>query len=176
MAPDLFAGDAFALHTFLNAFYQDRRFDGDAFLNRKNFFARRNLTAIVLEVPTEMVGQGQIHAWATVSLYGHAPEMQVSRWGLPLISHLFLNDPNNQEWKERITPPSPVTILLNSPDRSASLRKLWRATLPRLQTLGIRKADCSCLCPITLPYELGTPAHLTRPDSTAGPWETTLWM
>jgi hypothetical protein len=42
----------------------------------------------------------RVHAWATVSLCGHAPEMQVSRWGLPLITHLFLNDPGNQEVKE----------------------------------------------------------------------------
>jgi hypothetical protein len=26
--------------------------------------------------------------------------MQVSRWGLPMITHLFLNDPGNQEVKE----------------------------------------------------------------------------
>jgi heptaprenylglyceryl phosphate synthase len=35
-----------------------------------------------------------------VSLYGHAPEMQVSRWGLPMMTHLFLNDPADQEVKE----------------------------------------------------------------------------
>ena len=34
------------------------------------------------------------------SLDGHAPEMQVSRWGLPMVTHLFLNDPANQEVKE----------------------------------------------------------------------------
>jgi hypothetical protein len=37
--------------------------------------------------------QGTVYAWVTVSFYGHAPEMQVSRWGLPVIKHLFLNDP-----------------------------------------------------------------------------------
>src|SRR6202012_2450309 len=99
-APELFAGDAFALHGFLIAFYKDQKYDGDVFLNLQNFFARRNLTAIVLEVPNHLVGKGTVHAWATISLYGHAPEMQVSRWGLPLITHLFLNDPGNQEVKE----------------------------------------------------------------------------
>jgi hypothetical protein len=37
--------------------------------------------------------KGTVHVWATVSFYGHAPEMQVSSWGLPMIKHLFLNDP-----------------------------------------------------------------------------------
>lgn len=159
MAPDLFAGDAFALHTFLNAFYQDRRFDGDAFLNRQNFFARRNLTAIVLEVPTDMVGQGQIHAWATVSLYGHAPEIQVSRWGLPLISHLFLNDPNNQEWKERYnaTEPRDDIAQLSGPiGKFAETMASYAASVADPKEYG--KQIVARLCPITLPYELGTPA------------------
>jgi hypothetical protein len=38
---------------------------------------------------------------------GHAPEMQVSRWGLPMITHLFLNDPGNQEVKETFNKSAP---------------------------------------------------------------------
>jgi hypothetical protein len=38
----------------------------------------------VLEVPSELIGKGKINAWATISLFGHAPEVQVSRWGLPI--------------------------------------------------------------------------------------------
>jgi hypothetical protein len=33
-----------------------------------------------------------VRAWVTVSLCGHAPEVQVSRWGLPLITHIFITD------------------------------------------------------------------------------------
>src|ERR1700688_3712889 len=58
-------------------------------------------TAIVLEVPSELIGKGKINAWATISLFGHAPEVQVSRWGLPMGTHLFLNDPSDQEVKEQ---------------------------------------------------------------------------
>ena len=36
-----------------------------------------------------MIGRGRVHAWATASLYGHAPEVQVSRWGLPLITNVL---------------------------------------------------------------------------------------
>ena len=31
----------------------------------------------------------------------HAPEVQISRWGLPMVTHLFLNDPSDQEVKEQ---------------------------------------------------------------------------
>jgi hypothetical protein len=78
-APDLFAGDAVALHALLGAFHNEHRFAPDAFLHRQNYFAKRNVTAIVLEIPNEMIGLGKIHGWATASLYGHAPETQVSR-------------------------------------------------------------------------------------------------
>ena len=85
----------------MTAFYKDQRYDGDVFLHEQNPFARRNVTAIVLEVPSELIGKGKINAWATISLFGHAPEVQVSRWGLPMVTHLFLNDPSDQEVKEQ---------------------------------------------------------------------------
>jgi len=43
----------------------------------------------VFEVPSNLIGRGVVHAWATASLYGHAPEVQVSRWGLPMITHIL---------------------------------------------------------------------------------------
>src|SRR5580693_394299 len=95
IAPDLFAANA-GFGPFMTAFYKDQRYDGDAFLHEQNPFARRNVTAIVLEVPSDLIGKGKINAWATISLFGHAPEVQVSRWGLPMVTHLFLNDPSDQ--------------------------------------------------------------------------------
>jgi hypothetical protein len=79
LAPDMFAGDAAALGASRNALFKDNRFDTGVFQNRKNFFAKRNVTVIVIEVPSRLVGQGVVHAWATASLCGHAPEVQVSR-------------------------------------------------------------------------------------------------
>ena len=46
------------------------------------------VSAIVLEVPNRPIGEGTVRAWATASLVGHAPEVQVSRWGLPMITHI----------------------------------------------------------------------------------------
>jgi hypothetical protein len=62
LAPDLFAGDAAALGAFRNALFNDGKFDPGAFQNRKNFFAKRNVTAIVIEFPTQIDRPG-IGAW-----------------------------------------------------------------------------------------------------------------
>jgi Domain of unknown function (DUF4331) len=159
LAPELFAGDSFALHGFMAAFYREHRYDGDVFRHRENFFARRNVTAIVLEVPTEMIGRGRVHAWATVSLFGHAPEKQVSRWGLPLVTHLFLNDPDNQESKETFNTSSPSGDVANfsKPIRDfAAKMSGYAGSVVNPAEYGEQVAQR--LCPTMLPYELGTPA------------------
>jgi hypothetical protein len=68
-----------------------------SFLNRKNFFAKRNVTAIVIQLPNNMIGNGLVHGWASASLHGHAPEVEVSRWGLPLVTNVFMPDQNMRE-------------------------------------------------------------------------------
>ena len=159
IAPDMFAGDAFALHGFLNAFYKDQKYAGDVFVHRQNFFANRNLTAIVLEVPNHLIGNGPLHAWATVSLYGHAPEMQVSRWGLPLITHLFLNDPTHQEVKESFNTSVPADDMASFSGYIADFTKkmtTYAGSVMNPDEYGEQMV--ARLCPTTLPYELGTPA------------------
>lgn len=157
-APELFAGDAVALHAFLSAFYKEQRYDSAAFQNRQNFFARRNVTAIVLEVPTHIIGAGTVHAWATASLFGHAPEMQVSRWGLPLITHLFLNDPNDQEMKEKFNRslPSQDVALFSKPIADFA-EKMTTFAQSVINPIEYGKQIVGRLCPTMLPYELGTP-------------------
>jgi hypothetical protein len=159
LAPEMFAGDAFALHGFLAAYYKEHKYDGDVWQHRENFFARRNVTAIVLEVPTELIGQGRVHAWATVSLYGHAPETQVSRWGLPLMTHVFLNDPDNQEIREQFNtsvPSEDVARFSGAIGSFAEKMSGYAGSVVNPAEYG--KQVASRLCPSTLPYELGTPA------------------
>jgi hypothetical protein len=163
IAPELFAGDASALHALLTAFYKDHRYDADAFQHRQNFFARRNVTAIVLEVPTALIGEGKLQSWATISLYGHAPEIQVSRWGLPLITHIFLNDPTSQDMKEQFN----TSVPSEDVDRFSKAI----ADFTEKMTTYARSAEnpaeygrqaAALLCPVTLPYEAGTPATFER--------------
>src|SRR5271156_3462310 len=160
IAPDMFAVDTVAFHNLQNAFNNEHRYDADSFLrHRQNFFNGRNITAIVLEVPNHLTGKGTVHAWATVSLCGHAPEMQVSRWGLPLMTHLFLNDPGNQEVKETYNKSVPSDdIALFAGHIAAFTRKMatYAGSVTNPEEYG--KQIASRLCPITLPYELGTAA------------------
>jgi len=160
IAPDMFAVDADAFHNLQNAFYDKHRYDGDSFLHhRQNFFSNRNVTAIVLEVPNRLIGMGTVHAWATVSLCGHAPEMQVSRWGLPLITHLFLNDPSNQEVKEIYNKSAPSgDVALFSGHIADFTQKMAAYAGSVLNSEEYGRQIASRLCPITLPYEVGTPA------------------
>jgi hypothetical protein len=159
IAPELFAANA-GFRTFMTAFYKDQRFDRDVLMHQKDSFARRNVTAIVLEVPSELIGKGKISAWATISLFGHAPEVQVSRWGLPMVTHLFLNDPSDQEVKEQFN----VSVPSEDLERFA---KSIADFAERMTTYAGSAADpreygkliAVRLCPNTLPYELGTSAE-----------------
>lgn len=163
IAPELFAGDAGALHAFLTSFYQDHRYNCDAFLHRQNFFSQRNVTAIVLEVPNHLIGQGRVNAWATISLCGHAPEIQVSRWGLPLITHIFLNDPNSQDLKEQFNTSVPSEDVDRFSKAIADFgEKMTTYAGSATNPSEYGKQLANRLCPTVLPYELGTPAAFTK--------------
>src|SRR5271154_1037516 len=159
LAPDMFAADGFAMREFLTAFYKEQRYHGDAFQHRQNIFAKRNVSAIVLEVPSDLIGKGTVRGWATASLYGHAPELQVSRWGLPLITHLFLNDPDRQELREEFnrTNPSEDVAHFSAPI-AEFVEKLTTYAGSAASPSAYGKQVVNRLCPTTLPYELGTAA------------------
>jgi hypothetical protein len=158
LAPDLFAGDAQALGKFRTALAKEKRFAVEAWENRKNFFARRNVTAIVLEVPTRMIGgEGSlVHAWATASLFGHAPEVQVSRWGLPLISNVLLPDEALREIYNRTGPAEDREKLGAALAQYATTVSDLAGSTPNPSAYGRQVADR--LCPIMLPYQLGSDA------------------
>ena len=156
LAPDLFAGDAVALGEFRTAFYEKGMFHPEAFQNRKNFFGGRNVTAIVLEVPTSLIGRGLVRGWATASLHGHAPDIQVSRWGLPLITNIFMPDPGMREDFNHAAP-------VEDTSRFCAQIVDVVARLTRLAGSGADPADYAQrlghrLCPVTLPYEIDTVA------------------
>ena len=156
LAPDMFAGDGVALGAFRNALFNDNRFHPDAFLNRKNFFEKRNVCAIVVELPVAMIGSGLVHAWATTSLHGHAPEVQVSRWGLPLLTNALIPDMAMREDFNRGIPA----------DDLARFGGHIGGVAERLSALAGSVADpvaygrklAARLLPAVLPYQLGTSA------------------
>ena len=163
LAPDLFAADGAGFGDFRKALWTENRFAPGAFHGRQNFFGGKNVTAIVLEVPSSLIGRGVVHAWATVSLYGHAPEVQVSRWGLPMITHLLLSDPSLHEAAaESYNGAVPA-------DEVALFSKPMRDFVEKVTALAHSAADPSAyatqllarLCPGVLPYELDTPASFS---------------
>lgn len=157
LAPDLFAGDAMALGEFRTGFFEKGTFHPQAFQNRKNFFGGRNVTAIVLEVPTPLIGLGRVHGWATASLHGHAPEIQVSRWGLPLITNIFMPDPAMREDFNRAAPVEDVSRF--SAQIADVAARLTRLAGSAADPNGYGRMLAERLCPVTLPYDLDTAAN-----------------
>lgn len=156
LAPDLFAGDAAALGAFRNALFNDDKFDPEAFQNRKNFFAKRNVTAIVIEIPSRLIGNGLVRAWATASLCGHAPGQQVSRWGLPLATNLFMPDMTMREEFNRAVPAEDGARFSAQIGRVAE--KLIGLAGSAADPPGYAKQVIARLCPVVLPYQLDTAA------------------
>jgi len=156
LAPDLFAGDSVALGAFRNAFFREGRFEPNVFQNCRNFFAGRNVTAIVLEMPSTLIGSGLVHAWATASLYGHAPEVQVSRWGLPLITNLFMPNLNRREAFNRAGPEGDEFSF--AAEIADVITKLTRLAGSTPNSNDYAKRLLPRFCPATLPYVLDTPA------------------
>jgi hypothetical protein len=159
LAPEMWAADAIAFFNLLNALYKEDRYDAEVFLHRKNFFAKRNVIAMVLEVPNSMIGNGEVRAWATASLFGHAPEVQICRWGLPLITHLYLSDPATSELVDKFhasTPSQDVESL--GPAVAAFTARLSGHANPISDPVAYGSKIAARLCPVMLPYEVGTPA------------------
>ena len=156
LAPDLFAGDAAALQAFRSALFKEGRFAPEAFQNRKNFFGGKNVSVIVLELPVELIGAGEVRAWATVSLYGHAPEVQVSRWGLPLITHIFMPEVEMKEAYNRSVPLEDLTRF--APQIGHVIETSTKLASSATDPVDYAKKFITRFCPSTLPYILDTEA------------------
>ena len=109
LAPDLFAANLPGNVAFRTALAAGK-FAPELFHEGANYFKNRNVTAIVVEVPTQSIGEPAVtvRAWVTVSLCGHAPEVQVSLWGLPLMTHIFITDPAAKDDYNRSLPSADV--------------------------------------------------------------------
>jgi Domain of unknown function (DUF4331) len=109
LAPDLFAANLTG-NVAYRAALAAGKFAPEVFRDGANYFQNRNVTAIVMEVPAQWVGEAAatVRGWATVSLCGHAPEVQVSRWGLPLMTHIFITDPAAKDDYNRSLPAADV--------------------------------------------------------------------
>ena len=140
---DPFVGDAAALEAFKAAFAKGS-LEPEAFRNRVNFFRDRTIAAIILEVPNRLITNSTgVSAWTTVSLYGHAPEQQVARWGLPLLTHLYLDDDECRERFNRSRPSDDDSLFISSIVSTVSKYVAAAGTAGDPEAYGRRVADCS---------------------------------
>ncbi|WP_329460606.1 DUF4331 family protein [Streptomyces sp. NBC_01497] len=157
IAPELFAANRSGLHAFHDAYVQGR-FAPESFRNGENYFGNRNVTAIVLEVPSDLIGNAgdPVRAWATVSLHGHAPEVQVARWGLPLMTHIFITGPEEKDAYNE-TVPSMETPRF-SQIVTENVRKVCDLAASTENSVAYAERVVARLFPSTLPYVLGSEA------------------
>ena len=98
--------------------------------------------------------------WCFTSSHGpRHPEVQVSRWGLPLITHIFLKDSASSDLKEEFnasTPSEDVSRFAPAIAAFAEKMTAYAGSAPNPAEYG--KQLAARLCPTTLPYEIGTPA------------------
>jgi Domain of unknown function (DUF4331) len=157
LAPDLFAANRTGIDAFRAALAAGK-FAPDVFHDGASYFQNRNVTAIVMEVPTPLIGDpaATVRAWVTVSLCGHAPEVQVSRWGLPLMTHAFITDEAVRDDYNRSRPSADVP----------RFAQIVADALPRITQLagtaddpaGYAQRVVERLFPTTLPYVLDSAA------------------
>ena len=153
---DPFAGDATALEAFKAAFALGS-YKPEEFHNRVDFFANRSIAAIVLEVPNQLISNTtRVSAWTTVSLCGHAPEQQVARWGLPLLTHIYLAGDDLRERFNKSRPSDDDSVFISSIVSTVSKYAAAAGTTHDPETYGRRVARL--FGSLTLPYELGTVA------------------
>ena len=93
LAQDPFWGNAVALFAFTQGL-ADNQYRPELFTGTPgNLLAGRNVTAIALQVPDATFGGTDVALWARISLYGHAPQRQVSRAAHPLLRSFFFPQP-----------------------------------------------------------------------------------
>jgi hypothetical protein len=153
---DVFAGDATALEKFKAAFAEGR-YEAEAFDNHVNFFHDRTVAAIILEVPNRLISNDiQVQVWSTVSLYGHAPEQQVARWGLPLFTHIYLPNADMREQFNRSRPCDDAAVFAEA--TADSVRQYAQAAGTAADPVAYGRRVASLFGSLTLPYQLGTVA------------------
>lgn len=155
LAPDLFSANH-SLVSFIAAFFNKGTFTPQAFANAQQAFLKRNITAIVLELPTASIGDGLIRVWGTISLYGHAPEVQVARWGLPLITQIYMIDPQMREEFNRSHPSDDLARW--APVLAGVVEKMTQLAGSSAVAQEYGKQLIERFVPVVLPYHLGTPA------------------
>jgi hypothetical protein len=157
LAQDPFWGDAVALFAF-NHGLAENKYRPELFTGTPgNLLTGRNVTAIALQVPDVAFGGSDVALWARISLYGHAPQRQVSRAAHPLLRSFFFPQPGADT--EALNAGSPADDVATYSDRvrrtALHVAELSRAANPD-EHAGMVVA---AFLPDRLRYRPGQPAQ-----------------
>lgn len=122
--------------------------------------------AIILEVPNAMIAQGKVSGRATISLYGHASEVQICRAGHQLMTHFFLSNPTAHGLSERyhsVTPSQDIALFAEAIAAVTERLSMRSGATDDPEKYG--KEVAASLCPCTLAYEIGTPPSFRQPGA-----------
>lgn len=160
---DPFVGNAEGISKF-NQEFDGSKLDLAAFDRGQDFFRTLNSSAIVMEVPNELLPP-QIAVFATSAMYNVDKWEQINRLAHPLITHLFIHN-NLMEVSEHVG---------HRPDRDATRKYALSANVLKATVLDGKMKDpvtyadkiADRLLPDLLMYRVGTKAAYTV-DSTNG--------
>lgn len=157
LAGDPFWGDAPSLFAFIQGLAENQYRPELFTATPRNLLAGRNVTAIALQVPDVTFGGTDVAVWARVSLYGHAPQRQVSRVANPMLRSLFFPQPGaDTEALNAGSPADDVARFGEAVRRTAA----HVATLSRLPRPGEHAARvAAAFLPDVLRYRPGQPAR-----------------
>ena len=156
---DAFYADGAAASLFEQAALTQHAYLPNVFQQGFNVFGGRNVTGIVLEVPTSALGQGVIGVWATTSMHGHGLSAQIERIGLPLIQPFFNIDDERNEAHNKRQPREDRDAEHARIAEIVTLFSRLAGTTEHPEAYGQAVADL--LTPDMLQYRLGTPASFS---------------
>jgi hypothetical protein len=156
-AGDPFWGDAPALFAFIQGLAENQYRPELFTASPSNLLAGRNVTAIALQIPDAMFDGTDVAVWARISLYGHAPQRQVSRAAHPLLRALFFPQPGaDTEALNAGSPANDVATFGETVRRTAArVAQLSRTTDPKEHAAKVVAA----FLPDVLRYRPGQPAR-----------------
>ena len=156
---DAFYADGVAAAVFEQVALTQHTYIPKVFEQGFNVFEGRNVTSIVLELPTNALGQGVIGVWATTSLHGHGLSAQIERIGLPLIQPFFNIDDEHSEAHNKRQPKEDREFSRPRVADIVTLLARLAGTTESPEAYGQMVADM--LTPDILQYRVGTPASFS---------------
>jgi hypothetical protein len=133
LAADPFTADGIALARFLAGLAAGQYDPGVFTSSPSNIFAGRDVTAIALQIPDTDLDGTRIAVWARISLFGHAPQLQVSRIGQAMLRPLFFSPPDAES--EILNAGAPAS------DRDAHGKRIFSIASAAARLAGLADPD-----------------------------------